>query len=83
MQGGPRKRDSSGPVKSRVGLECCRQRVHEPIDTDRVESVLAPQPKDAQGARLPVDPRLDSSDEPIARQDRQNVVAPASTGAGT
>ena len=50
----------------------------EARDPERVEPSLPPHAEDAQDVRLPIDPRLDPTDQPIAVQDRQHVVAPAS-----
>ncbi|MCJ7709837.1 MAG: hypothetical protein MUQ32_03310, partial [Chloroflexi bacterium] len=43
----------------------------------RVEAILPPQPEDAQRAGLAVDAGLDPAHEPVAVQERQDVVAPA------
>jgi hypothetical protein len=51
--------------------------VDEPGRRERIEAVLPPQPGDPEGARFPLDPRFDPCDEPVAEQDRQDVVAPA------
>ena len=54
----------------------------EPRFLEGIEPVLPPQPDDPEHARLSVVPRLDAPDQPVAEQDRQHVVAPASLGLG-
>ena len=60
-----------------MGLERRGEAVDEPGLRQRIEAVLPPQAEDPERARLALDPRLDPADEPIAEEDRQDVVAPA------
>ena len=78
-----RPRELGHPTERPVGSERRRERADEPRASavERIEPSLPPQADDAQGVRLPVDPRLDATDEPVAEQDRQDVVAPASASA--
>ena len=75
---GPREGVSRHSPEPAVGDQGGRERVHELGLRQRVEPSLPPQAQDAQDARLPVDPQLGPSDEPVPVQDRQDVVAPAS-----
>jgi hypothetical protein len=64
-------------VSSNGGREC----VDEPGRADGVEgieAVLPPQPENAEAPCPAVDPGLDTAHEPVAEQDRQDVVAPSS-----
>ena len=49
----------------------------KPGASSGIEAGLPPHVEHAHGARLAVDARLDPADEPVAEQERQDVVAPA------
>ena len=79
MDVGPGKDDAAPRRRTGGGRRAPRRtRRRSPGAPSGSKPSLPPQPEDAQGAGLAVDPRLDPADQPVAEQDRQDVVAPAS-----
>src|ERR1035437_935730 len=73
----PRQDDPADAPEPAMDVERCRQGVDEARHRQRIEVRLPPQAPDPQSPRLAIDPGLDPTDEPVAEQDRQDVVTPA------
>ena len=65
-----------------MGEQGLRQRRHEGRVPEGLEGILPPDVEDPQRAGAAVDPRLDPADEPVAVEERQDVVAPATPRGG-
>src|SRR5262245_50954710 len=69
--------DRPHSAESEVGGQRGAHRRHEPVGPSRVEARLPERAEDPQDAVGPLDARLEPADEPVAVQDREDVVAPA------
>src|ERR1041385_5201636 len=69
--------EALGVGEPQVRAERLPHRLDEAVRTLRREPVLPPQAEHLDPAFLAIDAWLDSADEPVAEEDREDVVAPA------
>src|SRR3990170_4822176 len=78
----PRPRHALHPAEGAMRLDGIDEGSQEAWRLEGIEPALRPGADDVEPITLAVDARLDPPDEPVAEQDGQDVVAPASLRAG-
>ena len=73
----PRPLEPVDPGEAQVGVQRLTHRLDEPLRAGRSEPVLPPEIENVDPGLLAVDARLDPADEAIAKENRQDVPAPA------